>query len=80
MTPVVRARCKTSRRRPERLFHHDTDLRYKWWLWWSLADSCPGPGDQNQKRYERKDRRVALQRRGLDHVGRNHGGNHGFRW
>ncbi|MHA6802970.1 hypothetical protein ACVGV0_06085 [Salinifilum ghardaiensis] len=33
---------------------HDTDLRYKWWLWWWLADSYPGPGNRGAKRYEQK--------------------------
>lgn len=39
---------------PVASIRHDTDLRYKWWLWWSLADSYPGPGNQGQKRYEQK--------------------------
>ncbi|WP_017975676.1 hypothetical protein [Actinopolyspora halophila] len=49
---------------PVTSIRHDTDLRYKWWLWWSLADSYPGPGNQNQKRYEQKN--VAWRCNGAD--------------
>jgi len=39
---------------PVTSIRQDTDLRYKWGLWWRLARSYPGPGNQGQARYEQR--------------------------
>lgn len=38
---------------PVTSIHQQTDLRYEWWLWWSLADSYTG-GNQGEKRYQQR--------------------------
>lgn len=39
---------------PVTSIRHDTDLRYRWFFWWWLADSYPGPGNKGQSSYEQK--------------------------